>query len=130
MFLDGGLRLFRMDPRTGKVLSETRLDDQDHDADKTLQDYMRQHNMPVALPDILSCANDHIYMRSQAFSLDGKRVPLQALPYAGNPERYSIPVAQQPEHAHLFCPTGFLDDSGWHRTYWVYGSRFLGGWAG
>ena len=50
---------------------------------------------------------------------------LEALPYAGNPERYSIPVAQQPEHAHLFCPTGFLDDSGWHRTYWVYGKLYL-----
>jgi len=130
MFLDGGLHLFRLDPRTGKVLSETRLDDQDRSSDKTLQDYMRQHNMPVALSDILSYSNGHIYMRSQAFGLDGKRLPLQALPYKGNPERYSIPVTQQPEHAHLFCPTGFLDDSGWHRSYWIYGSRFLGGWAG
>lgn len=130
MFLDGGMRLFRMDPLTGEVLSDTRLDDKAPETDKTLQDYMRQHNMPVALSDILSYANEHIYMRSQAFGLDGKRVPLQALDYAGNPERYSIPVTQQPEHAHLFCPTGFLDDSGWHRSYWIYGSRFLGGWAG
>ena len=52
------------------------------------------------------------------------------MPYAGNPERYSVPPTQRTDHAHLFCPTGFLDDTWWHRTYWVYGSRFLGGWAG
>ncbi len=23
-----------------------------------------------------------------------------------------------------------LDDSGWHRTYWMYGSRFISGWCG
>jgi hypothetical protein len=69
-------------------------------------------------------------MRSQPFELDGTRLPLQALPYGGNPERYSVPPTQRPDHAHLFCPTGLLDDSWWHRTYWVFGSRFLGGWAG
>jgi hypothetical protein len=32
---------------------------------------------------------------------------------------------------HLFSPTGFLDDSWWHRSYWVYGRSFAqgaGGW--
>ena len=34
-------------------------------------------------------------------------------------------------HAHLFCPTGFLDDSWWHRTYYMYGRSYVsaaGGW--
>jgi hypothetical protein len=38
---------------------------------------------------------------------------------------------QQGEGAHLFSPTGFLDDTWWHRSYWVYGRRFsegAGGW--
>ncbi|MBL7187976.1 MAG: PQQ-binding-like beta-propeller repeat protein [Phycisphaerae bacterium] len=129
-FLDDGMRLIRLDPATGRLLSETVLNDQDPAAGKAIQDYARQHNMPVSLPDILSCDGRLVYMRSQPFDLEGKRLALEALPYAGNPEKYSIPSTQQPEHAHLFCPTGFLDDSWWHRTYWVYGSRFLGGWAG
>ncbi len=130
MFLDGGLRLIRLDPAIGKLLSETILDDRDRAAGKDLQDYARQQNLPVGLPDILSSDGRYIYMRSQPFSLSGKRLPLKPLPYAGNPERYSIPSTQNPAHAHLFSPTGFLDDTWWHRTYWIYGSRFLGGWAG
>jgi hypothetical protein len=29
--------------------------------------------------------------------------------------------------AHLFSPTGFLDDNAWHRSYWVYGRAFSSG---
>ncbi len=130
MFLDGGLRLYRLNPRTGQVLSETVMDESDPAADKKLQDYARQQNMPVAFADILSTDGRLVYMRSQPFQLDGTRLPLEAFPYAGNPERYSVPPTQRMDHAHLFSPTGFLDDTWWHRTYWVYGSRFLGGWAG
>jgi len=130
MFLDGGLCLYRLDPVTGMVLSETVMDENDPGQGKKLEDYARQQNMPVAFPDVLSTDGRLVYMRSQPFELDGTRLPLEALPYAGNPERYSVPATQRPEHAHLFSPTGFLDDTWWHRTYWIYGSRFLGGWAG
>ena len=130
MFLDGGLRLYRLDPESGRVLSETVMDDSDPAGGKMVQDYARQQNMPVAFPDVLSTDGRLVYMRSQPFELDGTRLPLEAMPYAGNPERYSIPVTQRADHAHLFSPTGFLDDTWWHRTYWIYGSRFLGGWAG
>ena len=30
----------------------------------------------------------------------------------------------------LFCPTGFLDDTWFHRTYWMYGKTFASGWNG
>jgi len=129
LFLDGGLRLLRLDPASGRLLSETVMNEND-DEGEDIHKYARQHNMPVSLPDILSCDGKHVFMRSQAFRLDGTRLPLEALRYGGNPERYSIPSTQDPEFAHLFSPTGFLDDSWWHRTYWMYGSRFIGGWAG
>ncbi len=131
IFLDGGLRLYRMDPRTGEVLSLTVLNERDEAADCNVQDYTRQLNMPAALPDILSCDGKQVYMRSQPFTLEGKRLPLEALGYtAQNPEQFGITVVQKPKHAHLFSATGFLDDSWWHRTYWVYGSHFFGGWSG
>ena len=132
MFLDGGIRLYRLEPETGRILSETVMDDRDGsgDEDGNIQDYARQHNMPATMPDILSSDGRLVYMRGQPFDLEGSRLPLEALPYAGNPERYSVPSTQNPEHAHVFSPTGFLDDTWWHRSYWVYGSLFLGGWAG
>jgi outer membrane protein assembly factor BamB len=130
MFLDGGLRLFRLDPLTGRVLSETVLDDSDPSSDKDLQAYVSWLNMPTAMPDVLSSDGRFVYMRSQPFELDGTRLPLEAMPRAEDPDRGAPPATQRPEHAHLFSPTGFLDGSWWHRTYWIYGSRFVSGWCG
>ena len=131
VFLDHGLRLLRLNPRSGEVLSVTVLDQKDRQSNRDLQDYARQLNMPTGLPDILSTDGKFVYMRSQPFTLDGKRLPLEALEYtAKDPEQFGITVVQNPDHAHLFSPTGFLDGSWWHRTYWVYGSHFFSGWSG
>jgi hypothetical protein len=75
--------------------------------------------MPVALPDILSSDGRFVYMRSQRFNLDGRRAVI-------DPEHQTD---QEGEGTHLFCPTGFLDDSWFHRTYWVYGKNAGEGWA-
>jgi hypothetical protein len=86
--------------------------------------------MPAALPDVLSSRGDLVYMRSQPMRPDGTRLPLEAMPSAADADKGAPPPIQKAEHAHLFCPTGFLDDSYWHRTYWMYGSRFVSGWCG
>ncbi|NQT50606.1 PQQ-binding-like beta-propeller repeat protein [bacterium] len=130
MFLDGGLRLYRLDPATGRVLSETVLDDREEGTGKKVQDFVSWLNMPTALPDVLSCDGRFVYMRSQPFGLDGKRLPLEAMPHGANADAGAPPATQNPKLAHLFSPTGFLDDSWWHRTYWLYGSRFVSGWQG
>jgi len=130
MFLDSGLRLWRLDPQTGRVLSQTVLDDSDPTADKDLQSYVSWLNMPSALPDILSSDGRLVYMRSQPFKLDGTRLPLEPMPKAADADHGAPPATQRADHAHLFSPTGFLDDTWWHRTYWLYGSRFVSGWCG
>lgn len=130
MFLDGGLRLLRLEPKTGRLLSETILDEHDATTGKDLQDYVSWLNMPVALPDILSSDGRLIYMRSECFNPDGTRVALEKFPLGEDADRGAPPATQRPDRAHLFCPTGFLDDSWWHRTYWMYGSRFVSGWCG
>jgi outer membrane protein assembly factor BamB len=126
MFLDGGLRLLRLDPATGKKLSETILDDRHPQSGKNLQVNVKTLNMPVALPDILSSDGENVYMKSQRFDMEGRRLALG--PHSGRPQDQAR--VQKGEGAHLFCPTGFLDDSWWHRTYWVYGRSFAGGHAG
>ena len=130
MFVDGGLRLWRLDPLTGQVLSETVMDDSDPAGGKDLQDYVSWLNMPTAMPDILSSDGRLVYMRGQPFQLDGQRLPLQAMPTTDDIDRGAPPAEHDAQLSHLFSPTGFLDDSGWHRTYWLYGSRFVSGWGG
>ncbi len=130
MFLDDGLRLYRLNPQTGRLLSETILNDRVQASDKNLQDYISWLNMPPALPDILSSDGRFVYMRSQPYHLDGSRLPLQKMPCGPDPDRGAPPATQHLEFAHLFSPTGFLDDDGWHRTYWMYGSTFVSGWCG
>ena len=120
MFLDGGMHLLRLDPKTGRKLSETILDDRDPESGQNLQIYVKGLNMPVALPDILSSDGKYLYMRSQRFDLDGNRqeiAPREA-------------TEQEGEGAHLFCSIGFLDDSWFHRSYWMYGRSVTGGYGG
>jgi len=130
MFLDGGLRLWRLDPATGRILSRTVLQDREPGSGDDLESYVSWLNMPTALPDILSFDGRRVFMRGQPFLLDGTRMPLEAMPYTGDPNQGAPAPTQDPEFAHLFSPTGFLDDSFWHRTYWLYGSRFVSGWCG
>jgi outer membrane protein assembly factor BamB len=132
VFLDGGLRLVRLDPVTGRLLSETVLDDRDPATGDELHEYVSWLNMPVGLPDILSTDGRYVYMRSQAFELDGTRRPLEVFPRTGEGHggsSFAPPPNQDARHAHLFSPTGFLDDTWWHRTYWLYGSRYYSGWS-
>jgi len=130
MFLDGGLRLVRLDVRSGRKLSETVLGRRDPQSGDGLEDYINWLNMPVALPDVLSTDGRLVYMRSQAFDLQGRRLPLEKIPAAKNADAGAVPPVHKLERAHLFSPTGLLDDTYWHRTYWLYGSTFVSGWCG
>jgi hypothetical protein len=118
MFLDGGLRLLRLDPKTGRKLSETVLDDKDPQTGQNLQALIKQKKMPVALPDVLSSDGRYVYMRSQRFDLQGRRVVIE-------PEHQT----DQEGHAHLFSPIGMLDDTWFHRAYWIYGKNAGEGWG-
>lgn len=122
MFLDGGIRLLRLDAATGRKLSETVMDDRDPASGENMQVLLKGLNMPVAMPDILSSDGKYVFMRSQRFDSQGHRLQL---------EMPTLDVKQQKgEGAHLFCPTGFLDDAYWHRSYWVYGQRWASGAGG
>ena len=126
VFLDGGLRLLRLDPNTGRKISETIMDDRDPNSGNDLQARTQVLNLPVGLNDILSSDGKHVYMKSQVFDLQGVRGDLG--PHSGDPPTQGS--VQRGETTHLFCPSGFLDGSWWHRTYWVYGRSFAGGHAG
>jgi outer membrane protein assembly factor BamB len=115
MYLDGGLRLCRLDAATGRLLSEKGFDDRDPQTGEDLQTRVKGLNMPVALPDILASDGQRIYMRSQAMDLEGNRLGLG--PESGATD-------------HLLAAYGFTDDSWFHRIYWLFGNTFQGGVGG
>ncbi len=125
-FLDGGMQYVRLDPRTGAVVSRTPLDDRDPETGGPLQDRIATLQMPAGLSDILSFDGERIYLRSQAFDREGRRVGLG--PVSGDAARQGS--TQAGAGRHLYAPMGFLDDTWFHRSYWVYGKNFAGGHSG
>jgi outer membrane protein assembly factor BamB len=116
-FLDGGLRLLRLDARTGRKLSETIVDYGDPEASRQLHEKLKGcTDMPVALPDILSSDGRNVYMRSQPFDLNGGIKDT-------TPQRANDQVGPD---AHLFSRTGFLDNTWFSRSYWLYGRGIVG----
>jgi len=110
-YLDGGIRLCRLEAATGRLLSETVIDHRDPQTGVQRNDTIQGTNMPGALPDVLSCDGSSVYLRHVRFDLEGREQP--------------------PEVPHLFSPAGFLDDTWWHRTYWLVGRMMgtnYGGW--
>ncbi len=111
-FLDGGLLVYRLNPRTGKVLSTTRVDSlapKDEQPPITSTIYARL-DMEGAKNDVLSADGEHVFMRHWAFDATGKSV--------------------EQNIDHLFSPTGFLDASWFRRTYWIYGRIYVSGAQG
>ncbi|MHC4096136.1 MAG: outer membrane protein assembly factor BamB family protein [Planctomycetota bacterium] len=120
MFIDGGMRLLRLDPETGRKISETILDDRDPKTGENLQVHVKGLNMPAALPDILSSDGKYIYMRTQRFGMDGLRRHIAQTDVKD----------QLGEGRHLFCSTGMLDSSWFHRSYWIFGKSIASGAGG
>ena len=122
MFFDGGMRLVRLDPKTGNMLAEHVMDENDPETGKNLQTLITAKYMPVANPDIFSSDGKRIYMQEQNFDLDGKRLGIApTLPQNKSEVEKGSP--------HLFCQTGLLDDVWFHRSYWIYGNDCGEGWG-
>jgi len=110
IFIDGGVYICRLDPATGKVLAETRIDGRDPKTGLEPQEIVRGTHMEGALPDVLSSDGTSIYMRHTRFDRNL--------------------VEQEQDKPHLSSSVGFLDDSWWHRTYWQFGTGMRSGYGG
>ena len=119
MFVDGGLRMLLLDPESGQLVAERVMDDKIPGTEKNLQTIMKGKHMPVAQPDILSSDGTYIYMKSQTLDMQGNRIRIEP----------QAPDMQDAEERHLFSPISFLDDSWFHRSYWLYGRAAGEGWA-
>jgi len=109
-YIDGGIRLFRVDLETGKLLTESCVYTPDPKTHRQPRATVSGFNLGGALPDVLATDGETVFMRQLCFMPDDLKAA--------------------PAKRHLFSPTGLLDDSLWHRTYWVYGDTFTSGWPG
>ncbi len=110
-YLDGGMYVCRLDARTGRPLSQTRLWDRTWEDGGVPKEETKGTNIPGALPDVLSSDGESVFLRHLRFDLEGRPAP--------------------PDVPHLFCSQGLLDDTWWHRTYWMIGTKMgtaYGGW--
>jgi len=108
-YLDGGIRLYRLDPATGRVMDETTMYTPDPETQQQPAGGDRK-DVRGALSDILVADGGDVYMRH--VKLD---------PIAGDETGTGM---------HLFSPVGLLDDTWWHRGYWVLNDHFVSHWSG
>lgn len=98
-YLDGGIYIYRLDPATGRQLSETIIDSLEESGDQPPGGV----DLRGVLNDVLSVSEGSVYMRHLKIDFE-----------TGDDLAIGPP--------HLFAPTGYLDDNWWHRTYWIFGS--------
>ena len=121
-YLDGGIDLFRLDPATARVLSTTHLNSLDSDgrqpevgkegrpSPENRSPIVTRLDMKGAKPGILSSNGSAVFMKHLAFDAEGEEIGQNI--------------------NHLYSPYGFLEDHWFHRSYWIYGYRYLSGAQG
>jgi len=109
-FLDDGIFLYGLDAKTGEQRMMSRLCGRDPETGEQPKSAVQGFGMKGVLPDVLSSDGTFLYMRHAKFDRRG--------------------VEQEEPGRHLFTPTGFVDDSWWHRSYQLYGTEFIAGWGG
>lgn len=95
-YLDGGLRLYGLEPHTGRKVIDTVLESRHEDGSQTLD----EQGVDGFLNDILSSDGEHIFMRHQI------------LDKAGKPQTGRI--------THLHSPDGYLSSNTTSRLLWTY----------
>jgi len=99
-YLDGGIRLYGVDPHTGKKVVDTVLSTLGPDGSELLD----EQGVEGYLNDILSSDDERIFMRHQVLDL------------AGDPKSERVP--------HLHGPDGYLSSETTTRLVWTYAPMY------
>ncbi len=109
-YVDGGITLFRINPATGDVLSQTRIFDRDPVTGKQAGEEVRgSFDMEGTLSDVLVGDGDSVFMKHLRFDRAAKQL--------------------SEKKPHLFQPTGLLGEEWFVRSYWVVGTDVGAGWG-
>jgi outer membrane protein assembly factor BamB len=169
-YLDGGIYVFGLEPESGKVVCETRLNTQSRTRkDAEGKPFVPAYHMEGANSDILVSEGGYIFLGQYKFdgSLAEQPVPyimpgpesktnamdLTGQPFVENMEsqeeyeteqhdwQWRVHAAMMREYQkkyggasmgdrkmgrHVFSTSGFLDDSWFNRTFWMYSETWPG----
>ena len=112
-YLDGGIRVYGLEPHSGQIVHQTTLEGPFPDV-KTGRDYA--FYLLGANSDVLASEGDHLYMRQKKLTFDLREVKAPVLSSKG----------EQDVGLHVFSTAGLLDDSWYNRTFWMYSKRWPG----
>jgi len=116
-YLDGGIRLYALEPETGKVLHQAHLESPRPDVTKVAG---RPFDMDGARSDLLVSDGTDIYMFFKRFAPDLTLKPASRITKLGDRE----------VDLHLMSNAGFLDTSWFDRNFWTYSRRWPGYYFG
>lgn len=112
-YLDGGIRLYGVDPLTGRIIDKGLLEGPYREAGK---DRDLAFFMPGANSDVLVSEGGYIYMRQKKLTRDLKEIVSDDLSVKG----------EKDVGMHVFSTAGLLDDSWYNRSFWMYSKRWPG----
>jgi outer membrane protein assembly factor BamB len=112
-YLDGGIRVFGLDPLSGAVRYQTVIEGPfpDDPAKREVSFYTLGANS-----DVLVAEDGYIYMRQKKLTPKLELVDVPVLSSKG----------AQDVGLHIFSTAGLLDGSGYNRTFWMYSKRWPG----
>ena len=113
-FLNGGIIVYGLDAKTGKLLYTHRLEGPWPDV-KT--DVGRPFAMEGATPDIIVSDGKDLYMKRIKFDAKLNRLPVKRESSLGELDMGAN---------HLVATGGFLDDSGYDRIFWMHSKHWPG----
>jgi outer membrane protein assembly factor BamB len=117
-YIDGGMRLYALDPLTGRILHEQPLQNRYEIPPKA--DNWEPYNRSGAKNDILLSENGFVYLMGKAF--DANLVPSEKVirsRMVGERVRYEVEELASNE-PRLLPTSGFLDGNYFHRNEWFY----------
>ncbi len=113
-FLDGGILVYGLDAKTGKMLYHHCLEGPWPDVK---EDVGTPFAMEGALPDLIVSDGKDLYMRRIKFDAELNRLPTT--------QESSLGELDMGEN-HLVATGGFLDDTGFDRLFWMHSNRWPG----
>ena len=154
-FLDGGIYFYALNPRTGKVIHTGRLDTLwGRRTDAVGEPFLPAFHIQGTRSDLLVAEGGFVYLNQMKFAPDLKQQRTRYIPreddrttgldIAGKPYVAENPylakgfdkaaalgvrrghMGDQDVGLHLFSTGGFLEDSWFNRTFWMYAETWPG----
>ncbi len=112
-YLDGGIRIYGLDPAKGTVTYQSTLSGPHRTVgvDRDLAFFIEGANS-----DVLVSEGDYLYMRQKKFTPDLQEVDIPILSSKG----------EQDVGLHVFATSSLLDGSWYNRAFWMYSKRWPG----